>query len=204
MYGARIVATHPPRYNVAPSTNVLACRLYRGKERELVPLRWGLVPSWSKGLQSGAYSMINAKAETITEKPAYRDAFRRRRCLIPTDGFFEWKGPFSPKQPHFICRRDGNPFSLAGVWDHWEKNGERISSCSIIVTQASHYLAHIHDRMPVIVNPEDYDRWLDPKSESQTLLPLLVPYEADDIMAYSVGSAVNDPKNDTVEILKRV
>jgi putative SOS response-associated peptidase YedK len=128
MYGARAFATYAPRYNVAPSTDILVCRLYRNKERELVPLRWGLVPSWAKTLSSG-FSMINAKAETITEKPSYKDAFRHRRCLIPADGFYEWQGAASPKQPYYITRKDGEPFSFAGVWDHWEGADKRVSSC---------------------------------------------------------------------------
>lgn len=204
MYAARAFASPAPRYNIAPTTDIVACRNYRGKERELVLLRWGLVPGWMKRLPSNAYSMFNARSETITQKPAYRSAFQSRRCLIPADGFFEWKGPVAPKQPFFICRRDGGPFSFAGVWDHWENGSQRISSCSIIVTPANAYLSHIHNRMPVIVKPDDYDRWLDPRYDSETLLSLLVPYDGEDLMAYPVGIAVNDPRNDTIAVLKRV
>jgi putative SOS response-associated peptidase YedK len=203
MYGARAFGTHVPRYNVTPSTDVLACRWYRNQERELVPLRWGLVPHWAKS-GVGNFNLINAKAETIAEKRAYKDSFRRRRCLIPADGFYEWQGDRPPKQPYYIAHRDGVPLSFAGVWDHWEGGRQRVSSCAIICTAASTRLLSIHDRMPAIIRPADYERWLAPTTALEALLAMLVPYEGEDLMAYRVSTAVNDPRNDGPALITKI
>lgn len=190
-----------PRYNVAPSQSVLAARSLAGGRRELVTLRWGLIPFWAKDAKTG-YSTINARAETVATKPAFRQPFRKRRCLIAADGFYEWQRTDGRKQPYYIHLRESEPFAFAGLWEHWEREGETIESCTIIVTHANTLVAAIHDRMPVILSPEDYDTWLDPELESTgALAPLLRPYPADRMVASPVGVAVNNPRNDGPELL---
>jgi putative SOS response-associated peptidase YedK len=190
-----------PRYNIAPSSDVLACRETPEHGRELVLLHWGLVPSWAKDPKS-SYRMINARAETVAEKPAYRAAFKRRRCLIAADGFYEWKPGTPKKQPFYIRLKGGEPFAFAGLWEHWEQEGKKTESCTIIVTDANKLMAPIHDRMPVILAPQDYDRWLDPAlQEPAAILPLLRPYPAGDMEAYPVSTLVNSPKNDRPELI---
>ena len=190
------------RYNVAPSQAVLLCRVAEWGKWELVTLTWGLVPHWAKE-PSTSYSTINARAETVATKPAYRDAFRQRRCLIPADGFYEWKPGKPRKQPHYIRRKDGEPFAFAGLWERWQRGEQRIESCTIIVTTANDVVAPIHDRMPVILDPAAYSRWLDPQSDQQTLQALLRPSSARDLEAYPVGFEVNDPVNDGPELIAR-
>jgi putative SOS response-associated peptidase YedK len=194
-----------PRYNVAPTQSAWACILGPSGEHDLTILRWGLVPHWSKGPDS-RYSMINARAETVHQKPAYREAFRLRRCLIPADGFYEWK-PGNGKQPYFIHRRDGQPMAFAGLWERWRspEGGEVLNSCAIIVTDANELMQPIHDRMPVILDPADFGRWLDTSPErAQDLLSLLRPASAEDLEVYPVSRAVNSPKNEGKELIKRL
>lgn len=192
-----------PSYNIAPSQQVVACRRTEMGWRELSLLRWGLIPRWAKDPKTG-YSMINARAETVADKPAYREAFKHRRCLIPTDGFYEWKPGKSRKQPYFIHRKDGEPFAFAGLWEHWELENFKVESCTIIVTQANELIAHIHDRMPVIVDRGDYEQWLDPEQGKEALLSMLKPYPEKEMEAYPVGLAVNKPANNGPELLERV
>lgn len=149
------------RYNIAPSQSVAAIRVLSGEEgRELVSLRWGLIPHWAKEAKS-EYSTINARAETVAEKPTFRAAFRRRRCLIPADGFFEWSPTpdGTGKQPWYVTRKDGGLFAFAGLLERWEPadgmEGQAVDSCTIIVTEANDLLRRIHDRMPVILDPAD-------------------------------------------------
>ncbi|WP_348529965.1 SOS response-associated peptidase [Methylocaldum sp. RMAD-M] len=184
-----------PRYNVAPTQPVLAVRLDHEGERELVPLTWGLLPFWAKESKL-PYSTINARAETVADKPAYRQPFRKRRCLIPADLFYEWKAEGTGKQPYAIGLESGEPFSLAGLWDRWEGDGQTIESCTIIVTQANALMATIHDRMPVILPPSAYDVWLDPKTPLETAQALLQPFTAEPMRLYPVSRRVNSPKND--------
>lgn len=191
------------RFNVAPSQQVAAVRVFSDDgPRELVSLRWGLIPHWAKEAKS-EYSTINARAETVAEKPTFRTAFRRRRCLIPADGFFEWmplpggKG----KQPWYVTMQDGEPFAFAGLWDRWEptegREGEPVESCTIIVTDANALMRRIHDRMPVILDPADYDAWLDPQAHSPArLAELLQPFDADKMTMRPVSRHVNSPKYD--------
>jgi len=160
------------RYNIAPSNEVLACRAVPGQGRELTLLRWGLIPSWAKDAKI-AYHTINARAETVAEKPAYRAAFRRRRCLIAADGFYEWKPGAPKKQPYYIRLKDGAPFAFAGLWEHWEREGRTIESCSIIVTRANERVATIHDRMPVILDDDDLSLWLDPSFQDNHFVYLV-------------------------------
>lgn len=147
-----------PRYNIAPTQDILAVRLDKDGAQELADLRWGLIPRWSKDEKPG-YSTINARAETVASKPAFRDAFRKRRCLIPADGYYEWKKlEDGAKQPYRITLGPEQPFSFAGLWERWEKGDKMIESCTIIVTDANKLTRYIHDRMPVILDPADYDR----------------------------------------------
>jgi putative SOS response-associated peptidase YedK len=185
----------PPRYNVAPTQDAPVIRMRDG-DRELAMLRWGLVPSWSQGPDS-RFSMINARAETVANKPAFRAAFRARRCLVPADGFYEWTPAKGGKQPYRITLKDGGLFALAGLWEHWAGKDETIDSFTIVVTEANELLAPIHDRMPVILAPDEYEAWL--RGEPRDAAALLDPYPAGELTAYPVSKHVNSPRNDDPE-----
>ena len=189
----------PARYNVAPTQAVPAVRLEDGGRR-LVRLRWGLVPSWAKDLKIGA-QMINARAETVAEKPAFRGAFKARRCLFPASGFYEWqKGP-AGKQPFYVTLADG-PMTFAGLWEAWRSpEGETVESCCILTTEANAAIAEIHHRMPVILSPDAFKAWLDPAREAAQLQALLRPYPADETQARPVSSRVNSVRNDDAACL---
>ncbi len=192
-----------PRYNIAPSQNIAAVRIApQDRARELVALRWGLVPPWAKDLKTG-YAMINARVETVSTKPAFRSAFKYRRCLIPADGYYEWQALGSRKQPYHIHRQDGELFAFAGLWEHWQEETEQVvESCTILVTAANDSLRPIHDRMPVILEPEDYDRWLDPEArDPAVLLPLLHSHPAQELVARPASARVNSPRNDDADCL---
>ena len=180
-------------YNVAPTQQVPAV-LAEGGARRLEMLRWGLVPSWADDPGIGA-RMINARSETAPEKPSFRSAFRRRRCLIPADGFYEWKRENGGKQPYYFHMREGRPFAFAGLWENWNKDGE-IRSCTILTTTANDVVEEVHERMPVILPRDHYDAWLDPEAEGEEVAGLLVPYPGDDLEAYPVSRFVNSPGND--------
>jgi putative SOS response-associated peptidase YedK len=194
-----------PRYNVAPTQSVLAIRETDQGKRELVPLRWGLVPFWSKGPDS-RYSMINARAETVSSKPAYRDAFKHRRCLIPAEGFYEWTAGKDGKTPFLIQRADARPFAMAGLWERWRQaDGELLESCTIIVTDANSLVRDIHDRMPVILKEEDFATWLDPNNgDAEELLSMLKPADPAALAMHEVSRQVNSPRNDGPELLEAV
>lgn len=158
-----------PRYNIAPTQNVSVVRAGADGQREAVSLRWGLVPSWSKDGPSGR-PLINARSETVADKPSFRSAYRRRRCLIPADGFFEWQTSGKRKQPFYIRQPSEEPMSFAGLWEIWDgtKIGMgQIESCVVLTTAANNTVAQLHDRMPVILSPDDYDCWLDPAVKEQ-------------------------------------
>jgi putative SOS response-associated peptidase YedK len=181
-------------YNITPSQGIQAVRATNGR-REMVPLHWGLIPSWSRDTRTGN-RMINARAETVAVKPAYRTAFRKRRCLIPADGFYEWRQTESGKQPYHIRMKDGGVFAFAGLWERWVGYDESIESCSIIVTEANDTIRLVHDRMPVILAPRDYSQWLDPAvTDGDRLTALLRPYAASAMVAYPITKRVNDPAN---------
>src|SRR3989441_8768283 len=166
-----------PRYNIAPAQDVAVVRrLPDDTARKLAMLRWGLIPAWVKD-PAKARQPINAKSETVAELPTFRSAFRKRRCLIPADGFYEWKQEGGRKQPVYIRMKDSEPFAFAGLWEHWEKpDQEPIDSCVILTTEPNELLAQLHNRMPVILNAKDYDLWLDPYAqEVARLKPLLHP-----------------------------
>ena len=180
-----------PNYNTAPGQPVLAVR-QRDAHREAVLLRWGLIPTWAKDKAVG-YRMINARAEGIADKPAFRQPFRHQRCLIPADGFYEWRQEDGRKQPYYIHRTDGRPMVFAGLWSRWH-GSEIIESCAIITGRPNAVVAPIHDRMPIILEPADYAAWLE--SENPLLLQqLLQPLPAERLEAYPVGLAVNKPAN---------
>lgn len=164
-----------PRYNISPSQGVPIVRDI-GNGRELALARWGLVPHWSKE-EKPKYSTINARAETVAEKPTYREAFKRKRCLIPATGFYEWVLEGGQKMPHHIRLAEGGLFAFAGLWDHWDREGEGFDSCSIIVTSANQTMRPIHDRMPVILNSSQYNTWLNIQHYNRAQLDaLLTPY----------------------------
>jgi putative SOS response-associated peptidase YedK len=189
-----------PSYNIAPTQQVATVLAENGK-RKLEMLHWGLIPSWAKDPEVGN-RMINARAETVAEKPSYRKAFRERRCLILADGFYEWQKTDNGKQPFYIRMEDESPFALAGLWESW-RNGREIRSCTIITTAPNELAAPIHNRMPVILDPEDYEMWLDPDfDERDPLTSLLKPYPADVMEAYPVSRRVNKPSNNEPGVIE--
>jgi putative SOS response-associated peptidase YedK len=201
---ARQLALFEPRYNIAPTQEILTVRVEpKSGEREAAMLRWGLIPSWSKEPQGGP-PMINARGETIADKPSFRTATRRRRCLIPADGFYEWQksSGSTKKQPFLIHYRDDRPFAFAGLWESWTAkdvpSGEalQIESCTIVTTSASKALETIHDRMPVILEPSDYALWLDPQVQDPAAIgPLVVANDDPTIVAEPVSTYVNRVAN---------
>jgi len=201
LLNARTSITLAPHYNLGPTLELAACRLDPDGQRELVALRWGLVPHWSKG-PDRRYSMINARAESVHEKPAYRSPFRHKRCLIPADGFYEWHRTESGKQPYYFRLKEKTPLVFAGLWDHWQGDAQAIDSTTIIVTGANKLMRPIHDRMPVILPPDTWEQWLDPQQEVSSLLQLLQPYPGDDLNCYPVSKAVNNVRNDTPELIE--
>lgn len=194
-----------PRFNITPSQDIVAVRLFPGTpNRELIMLKWGLVPFWAKDKKIG-YKMINARAESVADKPAFRAAFRQRRCLIPALGFFEWLHTTNAKQPYFIRLKEADILAFAAMWEHWQgENGETIESCTIITTGANHIVSNIHDRMPAIIEPGQYENWLDPHADQEALLPLLKPFPDQQMVAYPVGMGVNNPKNDNPDCLLEI
>ena len=184
-----------PRYNIAPTQSVPTVSQLEDRDRQFRLLRWGLVPSWAKDLSIGA-KLINARSETVAEKPSFRSAFKQRRCLILADGFYEWQRRDGKKQPHYFQLADRQPFAFAGLWEHWQGDSEPIESCTILTTQANDLLQPIHDRMPVILASEDYDRWLDLETSVDHLHALLHPYDAKAMTSHPVSSVVNSPKYD--------
>jgi putative SOS response-associated peptidase YedK len=184
------------RYNVAPTQTVLAVR-EAPDGREATLLKWGLVPRWAKDPSIGN-RLINARSETVTEKPSFREAFTRRRCLVPMEGFYEWARRGERKRPFYFHMRDGEPFAVAGLWETWEGDGELLETCTLLTTEANELLAPYHDRMPVILRPEDYDLWLDAEVRgTEVLLPLLRPYPREVMTAYAVSPVVNNPSHDS-------
>jgi len=192
-----------PRYNIAPTQAVAVVRpALEAGGRRLVMLRWGLVPSWAKDSSIGS-RMINARAETVAEKPAFRTAFRRRRCLVLADGFYEWKkSGDGPKQPWRITSADATAFAFAGLWEHWDSpDGETVETCAIVTTDAAPAIGHIHPRMPVILQPGDLEGWLsgDPADADA----LLHPYGGA-LEAYPVSRRINSVRNDDAALIEPV
>jgi putative SOS response-associated peptidase YedK len=186
-----------PRYNIAPTQRVPAIRvIVDDGRRRMEMLRWGLIPSWARDASIGN-RLINARAETVHAKPSFREAYRSRRCLVVADGFYEWKKLGRLKQPYLIRLASGEPFGIGGLWERWRApDGAPVESCTLITVPANKLVAELHDRMPVIIDPRDYDRWLDPASGGATLKEMLRPCPSDLLVATPVSSRVNDPNND--------
>lgn len=201
-YGLSDVPLLAPRYNIAPTQPVAAVRLTRdGADREFTHFQWGLIPSWSKDPSIGS-RMINARSETAAEKPSFRAAFKRRRCLIPTSGFYEWQKVDGGKQPMFIHPAQDNLMSLAGLWEFWSgPDGSELETCTILTTGPNDLLEPIHNRMPVVLDPADYSMWLDPETPADQLMHLMRPADSGLLEAYPVSTAVNRPTNDSPECI---
>ncbi|MDQ0971851.1 putative SOS response-associated peptidase YedK [Neobacillus niacini] len=194
-----------PSYNVAPSQSVLAV-INDGARNKMGFLRWGLIPPWAKDMSIG-YKMINARAETLTDKPSFRNAYKKKRCLIVADSFYEWKRLDSKtKIPMRIKLKSNELFSMAGLWENWKSpEGKSIYSCSVITTSPNELVHDIHDRMPVILKPEDEKYWLDPSITDTTKLnPLLKPFDHTLMEAYEVSPLVNSPKNNSIELIQKI
>jgi putative SOS response-associated peptidase YedK len=192
-FGLEEVPDLEPRYNIAPTQRIAVIRLDRDKlRRRLVLVRWGLIPFWAKDTSIGQ-KMINARGESAAEKPAFRAAFKSRRCLVLTDGFYQWKKGKVGKQPYLFRMADRRPFAFAGLWERWTgPEGETIESCTFLTTEANEIMQPLHDRMPVILKPEDYDLWLDPEVKDPELLkPLLRPCPAEEMTVQPVNPKVN-------------
>ena len=190
-----------PRYNIAPTQMVPVVRQHpKEPRRDLSLLRWGLIPSWSKDA-SGAARAINARSESVATLPAFRDSFRSRRCLIPADGFYEWQKRGSAKQPYCFEVDDGELFAFAGIWDRWkDPGGQWIRSCSILTTTPNAVTSPVHDRMPVILDPDNYDLWLDPgMTDTAAVLEMVRPFDARRMRSYLVSARVNQVQNDDAE-----
>jgi len=205
LYGLTSVPRLEPRYNVAPGQTVAAVRAAASGERELVPLKWGLVPHWAKDVAIG-HKLINARSETAAEKPSFREALKRRRCILPASGFYEWQAQGRQKQPFYIHRADGAPLSLAGLWECWHTpEGAPLESCSILTTAANRSIAPLHERMPVLLGPDDFGLWLDRDTHDPGLLTsLLRPAPDDWLSCYPVSTAVNRVGNDSPANLQPV
>jgi len=203
MLRAGITVEPPPRYNVAPTQPIAAIRNGHEGGRELVALRWGLVPFWSKGPDT-RYSMINARAETLAQKPAYRKAVQTRRCLIPANGFYEWRRGPAGKQPYYIAVEGQPVFTMAGLWERWTgSEGDVIESCTIITTGANQTISHLHDRMPVILLPADWDLWLDPTvTRAQQVESLLAPLGDALTITFPVSTHVNNAAHDDARCIE--
>ncbi len=187
-----------PRFNIAPGQPVAVIRQQpQAERRELAYLRWGLIPAWADAPSIGDLH-ANARSETAATKPSFRQAFRLRRCLVVADGFYEWQRVNGRRQPFFVGLQSDRPFGLAGLWGRWAKHGEPVESCTILTTDANELIHPIHGRMPVLIPPEQYGRWLDPRCEDTNRLGrLLRPFPSEGMLAYRVNALVNNPKNDT-------
>ncbi len=187
-----------PRYNISPTQPVLGITARSQSGSRLGSLfHWGLIPFWAKDKKIAA-KLTNARSETLSEKPSFRAAYKYRRCLVPTDGFYEWKKEGGAKQPYRIQMEGGKPFAFAGLWEHWSgPDGEELQSCTIVTTDANRLMEPVHHRMPVILKPADYDLWLDPDTrEPKRLAPLLAPYRGGDLELFPVSAYVNKSGNE--------
>lgn len=187
------------RFNVAP-TQQLPIVIQKDKQRQLVPMKWGLVPSWAKDQSFGA-RMINARGESVHEKPSFRSSFKHQRCLVPADGFIEWAKQGKEKVPHYVQLKNQELTAFAGIWSEWKKQDPPLITYSIITTEANDLLLPIHERMPVILSPQDYNTWLDPQAEQEALRSLLVPFPEELLTFRRISTVVNSAKNDSPEVL---
>lgn len=187
-----------PRFNIAPTQQVLSIRMNDG-EREAAMLRWGLVPVWSKDPKAGP-PVINARAESVREKPTFRSAFKARRCLIPVTGFYEWQSIGTGKQPYHITMTTSTPFAIAGLWECWNGDGKSVESCTLITTSANTLMEPFHDRMPIIVAQNDFDIWL--TGDPDAAATLLRPFDPDAMTAHPVSTIVNNAWNESPDCVK--
>ncbi|MEX2121576.1 MAG: SOS response-associated peptidase [Pirellulales bacterium] len=201
-FGLEPPAEMPVRYNIAPSQPIAVVRFDAlAGRRELAWVRWGLVPRWADDPAIGN-RLINARAETVASKPAFRDAFRERRCLVVADGFYEWKKTGGRKQPYHLGLRQGELLAFAGLWDQWQRSGAALETATIVTTDANELVRPLHDRMPAIVAADDYDRWLEPDCDHAQLMEVLRPYPAERMSAHPVSTLVNNTANDVPECLE--
>ena len=197
-----------PRFNICPTQPVACIRQSENNDRQAALLRWGLVPFWANDLKIGA-RMINARSETVASKPAFRTAFKSRRCLVIADGFYEWKKVGKTKQPYYISRIDRQPLLMAGLWESWQNQSEPdddpVETCTILTTQANSIMQPLHDRMPVILGEEHFDLWLDNQFKDRVQLEkILVPFAEDELQTWPVGTLVNKAANDEPRCIERV
>jgi len=194
----------PPRYNIAPTQPIAIVRLNEGK-RQFALVRWGLLPSWVKDPKSFTL-LINARGESVCDKPAFRAAMKRRRCLIPADGFYEWKAVAGRKQPYYVRAKSGTPLAFAGLWECWSgPNGEEMETAAIVTTRANRLLGPIHDRMPVIVPPEAFDLWLNcAEVDAKTAEALIQPAPENVLEPYEISTAVNRTANDNPKLIEPI
>ncbi len=204
-YGLHSLPDITPRYNIAPSQQVLAVRQDNGGERGMALLKWGLIPSWAKDPKI-SYKMINARSETVHEKPSFKNAFHSRRCIIPASGFYEWERRGKEKIPHYIHLKDGKIMSLAGLWDRWKSpEGNVVETCTILTTTANSLIKKLHDRMPVILHNDELELWLDKSiDEVDQLRELFNPYPSGRIEEHIVSKDVNSPSNDNPSLINPV
>ena len=196
LFRYREQSNFPPRYNVAPTQPIAIVRLVDGR-RHFALVRWGLLPSWVKDPKTFTL-LINARGESVIDKPAFRAAMRRRRCLVPADGFYEWQRAGERKRPYFVRLKSGGPLAFAGLWETWTgPDGEELETAAIVTTKANRLLAPLHERMPVIVPPDGFDLWLDcAKVDAQTAAAVIAPAAESLLEAYQVSAAVNRTAND--------
>ncbi len=200
-FGVADVPEISPRYNIAPSTMIgTIVGEGSGADRRFQSMKWGLIPSWAKD-DKNASKLINARAETLTEKPSFRNAFKHRRCLIPADGFYEWKTEGKSKQPYYFRRKNRHPFAFAGLWERWQSPNGTLISCTIITGEANEIMRPIHHRRPIILSPEDYDRWLDPNLAGEDLMTCLQTYDGGEMELFPVSKQVNNPANQGSELI---
>ncbi|GJL65914.1 MAG: DUF159 family protein [Nitrospirales bacterium] len=202
LLGLKVVPPLSPRYNIAPSQLVACIRTNpESLERECVELKWGLVPSWAKDPSIGN-KLINARAETVDEKPSFRKAFKHQRCLVLADGFYEWKREGKTKQPYYIRLKDGRLFAFAGLWERWEKQDPALDTCTLITTGPNALMEPIHNRMPVILSKQSYASWLNPGLNNTVYLSgLLGPYQAEEMDAYPISTLVNNPRYESPQCI---
>ncbi len=196
LFGVAEIDDFPPRYNIAPTQPVLIARNDVRGRRELQLVRWGLIPSWTKDPRIFSAPLLQARAETAAEKPAFRGPMRHRRCLVPTTGFYEWSGKRGAKKPHLIRLKDRELFALAGLWEAWlGADGSEIETMAVLTVDANADMAHIHDRMPIIIDPKDFDRWLDCRpGTAEGVLDLLKPLGEGHLVITAVNPRLNDPR----------
>lgn len=205
IFGISISRDIMPRYNIAPTQEIAVVRTNPEHKRQLDFLKWGLIPSWAKDPSIGS-KMINVRSETVHEKPAFRTALKHRRCIIPANGFYEWEAVEGKKKPLYVKMKDDSLMLFAGIWDHWKPGeGDEIESCSILTTSSNDLIAHLHDRMPVILDIDDIDFWLDPHLvQPSPLQSLFRPYPSAKMYMYPVIDIVNSPKNDNPACIERI